>query len=195
MPFQQPELPYKIGDLSPFMSEEQLDFHYNKHHATYFKKLNGLVSGKSEENLDLETLVKTSSGAIFNNAAQAWNHILFWSCMSPDGGGMPQSNLLSAIERSFGSYDAFIDEFTSSAINLFGSGWTWLATDSSGKLEVISLSNAGNPLTMDKTPILGLDVWEHSYYIDYRNNRPAFIEGFWDVINWQFVESKYKEAL
>ena len=193
MAFKQPDLPYDLKALAPFVSEEQMDYHYNKHHAAYFKKLNGLVEGKPEEQKDLDTVVKESSGGVFNNAAQAWNHTFFWDCMSPDGGGKPKGELLEAIERDFGSLDDFMKKFSDSAATLFGSGWTWLASDPTGKLEIMPLSNADTPLKHNKTPILTLDVWEHAYYIDYRNERPRFIEQFRDVIHWDFAEQCYKE--
>ena len=192
MTFKQPDLPYDLKALAPFVSEEQMDYHYNKHHATYFKKLNALIEGKKEEQQDLDTVVKQSSGGLFNNAAQAWNHTFFWNCMSPNGGGCPQGDLLQAIERDFGSLDIFLKKFSDSATTLFGSGWSWLASDSSGKLEIMPLSNADTPLKYSKIPILTLDVWEHAYYIDYRNERPRFIEQFKDVINWGFAEKNYK---
>ncbi|MCB1081596.1 MAG: superoxide dismutase [Chlamydiia bacterium] len=193
MAFKQPDLPYDLKALAPFVSEEQMDYHYNKHHAAYFKKLNGLVEGKPEEQKDLDTVVKESSGGVFNNAAQAWNHTFFWDCMSPDGGGKPKGELLEAIERDFGSLDDFMKKFSDSAATLFGSGWAWLASDPTGKLEIMPLSNADTPLKHNKTPILTLDVWEHAYYIDYRNERPRFIEQFRDVIHWDFSEKCYKE--
>ncbi|MDJ0652446.1 MAG: superoxide dismutase [Simkaniaceae bacterium] len=193
MAFKQPELPYDLKALAPFVSEEQMDYHYNKHHAAYFKKLNGLIEGKAENNQDLDAVVKNSSGGIFNNAAQAWNHTFFWDCMSPDGGGKPKGELMEAIERNFGGLDAFMKKFSDSAATLFGSGWAWLASDPSGKLEIMPLSNADTPLKHGKTPILTLDVWEHAYYIDYRHERPRFIEQFRDVIHWDFAESNYKD--
>lgn len=187
MSFKQPELPYDLGALSPFVSEEQMSYHYGKHHAAYFNNLNGLVDGKPESDLALKQVVIQSSGPVFNNAAQAWNHSFFWHCMSPSGGGTPKGDLLSRIERDFSSFDAFKEQFSSAAAKLFGSGWAWLATDAAGKLEIMPLSNADTPLKYGKEPILTLDVWEHAYYIDYRNLRPKFIEGFWDVVNWDFV--------
>jgi Fe-Mn family superoxide dismutase len=192
MAFKQPDLPYDLKALAPFVSEEQMDYHYNKHHAAYFKKLNGLVEGKPETDKDLDTVVKESTGGVFNNAAQAWNHTFFWNCMSPNGGGKPSGEMLSVIERDFGSLDEFMKKFSNSAATLFGSGWAWLASDSQGKLEIMPLSNADTPLKHGKTPILTLDVWEHAYYIDYRNERPRFIEQFRDVIDWNFVHKCYK---
>ncbi len=191
MTFKQPDLPYALKALTPFVSEEQMDYHYNKHHATYFKKLNALVQGKEEEQHSLETLIKKSSGGIFNNAAQSWNHTFFWNCMSPSGGGQPTGRLKQAIERDFGSMSDFIKQFSDAAATLFGSGWAWLAANEAGRLEIMPLSNADTPLHHNKTPILTLDVWEHAYYIDYRNERPRFIEQFKDVINWDFAQQCY----
>ncbi len=187
MSFTQPQLPYALGALSPFLSEEQMSYHYGKHHAAYFTNLNGLVDGKPESDMPLKELVVKSTGGVFNNAAQAWNHSFFWQCMSPSGGGLPTGALLSGIERDFGSFDAFKEQFTSTAAKLFGSGWAWLAADNAGKLEIMPLSNADTPLRHGKEPLLTLDVWEHAYYVDYRNARPKFIEGFWNVVNWNFV--------
>jgi len=194
MTFKQPDLPYDLSALAPFVSEEQMDYHFNKHHAAYFKKLNGLVEGKKEETQTLEEVVVESSGGVFNNAAQAWNHTFFWDCMSPNGGGEPKGELKAAIERDFGSLDAFMKQFSDAAATLFGSGWAWLASDSQGKLKIMALSNADTPLKHSKTPVLTLDVWEHAYYIDYRNERPRFIEQFKDVIHWDFAEKCYQDA-
>ena len=187
MSFTQPQLPYDLGALSPFLSEEQMSYHYGKHHAAYFNNLNGLVDGKAESDMALKDVVLKSDGPVFNNSAQAWNHSFFWHCMSPSGGGAPKGDLLTHIERDFGAFDAFKEQFSTASAKLFGSGWAWLAMDSAGKLEIMSLSNADTPLRHGKEPILTLDVWEHAYYIDYRNLRPKFIEGFWDVVNWDFV--------
>lgn len=187
MSFKQPQLPYDLSALAPFVSEEQMSYHYGKHHAAYFTNLNGLVDGKPESDLALKEVVVKSEGPVFNNAAQAWNHSFFWHCMSTSGGGAPKGNLLSSIERDFGSFDAFKEQFSTAAAKLFGSGWAWLAADNAGKLAIMPLSNADTPLKHGKEPILTLDVWEHAYYIDYRNLRPKFIEGFWDVVNWDFA--------
>jgi len=191
MTFKQPDLPYDLKALAPFVSEEQMDYHYNKHHAAYFSKLNALVAGKQEEQHSLETLIQNSSGGVFNNAAQSWNHTFFWDCMSPSGGGQPKGALKEALERDFGGLNNFIKQFSQAAATLFGSGWAWLGADRSGHLEIMPLSNADTPLHHGKTPILTLDVWEHAYYIDYRNERPRFIEQFKDVINWDFSEKCY----
>ncbi|MBB64739.1 MAG: superoxide dismutase [Fe] [Waddliaceae bacterium] len=191
MAFKQPDLPYDLKDLAPFVSEEQMDYHFNKHHAAYYKNLNALLDGKPESELSLEEVVKSSEGGVFNNAAQAWNHWFFWDCMSPNGGGKPKDALLAAIQKDFGSLENFTESFSTAATKLFGSGWAWLAKDESGKLEIMPLSNADTPLRHGKTPILTLDVWEHAYYIDYRNERPRFIKEFWDVVNWDFAAKNF----
>lgn len=191
--FQQPPLPYALDALRPFLGEEQMSYHYGKHHAAYFKKLNTLVEGKPEAALPLRTVVIQSAGPVFNNAAQGWNHSFFWNCLSPSGGGLPKGDLLRAIERDFGSFDNFKKEFSDKATNLFGSGWTWLAADKQGKLEIMPLGNADTPLKHDREPILTLDVWEHAYYVDYRNERPRFIEGFWSKVNWDFAAKTLAE--
>ena len=187
MSFQQPPLPYGLDALRPFLGEEQMNYHYNKHHAAYFKNLNGLVEGKPEAALPLRTVVIQATGPMFNNAGQAWNHSFFWNCMSPTGGGEPKGDLLKAIQRDFGGVENFKKEFSDKAAKLFGSGWAWLARDKQGKLEIMQLSNADTPLKHDRKPVLTLDVWEHAYYVDYRNERPRFIEGFWSKVNWDFA--------
>ena len=191
MSFQQSKLPYAPNSLSPFVSEEQMNFHYGKHHAAYFSKLNSLVNDRPESEWDLREVIIKSSGPIFNNAAQAWNHTFFWECMNPSGGGKPQGELLAAIERDFASYEAFRKMFSDSAAGLFGSGWAWLACDNSGKLEIMALSNADMPLRHNKQPILTLDVWEHAYYIDYRNSRPNYLKGFWEIVDWDAVAKRF----
>jgi Fe-Mn family superoxide dismutase len=187
MSFQQPELPYALGALQPFLSELQMSYHYGKHHAAYFKNLNALVEGKPQAQLPLRQLVVEADGAVFNNAAQAWNHSFFWDCMSPAGGGQPTGDLLAAIQRDFGSFQGLREAFSKAAATLFGSGWAWLAAGADGKLEILALGNAGTPLKQGKEPLLTLDVWEHAYYLDYKNERPRFVEGFWGVVNWDFV--------
>lgn len=193
MAFTQPELPFKLDAFKPFLSEEQMNFHYNKHHAAYFKNLNGLVEGKPEATMTLEDLIQKASGPMFNNAAQAWNHTFFWNCMSPSGGGKPSGKLAAAIDRDFGNLDAFRQAFSDAAVKLFGSGWAWLALDPSGKLEVMPGSNADNPLKHGKKPILTVDVWEHAYYVDYRNDRARFVAGFWDVIHWKEATALFEK--
>lgn len=195
MSFEQPPLPYGLNALQPFLGEEQMSYHYGKHQAAYFKKLNLLLEGKPEAGAPLKTVViESPAGPVFNNAAQAWNHSFFWNCMSPNGGGQPKGDVLKAIQGSFGGFDAFKKEFSEKATNLFGSGWAWLAVDKQGKLEIMGLSNADTPLKHDRVPIMTLDVWEHAYYIDYRNERPKFIDGFWSKVNWDFVAKSLDES-
>lgn len=191
MSYKQPELPYGIGALAPYLSEEQLTFHYGKHHAAYFAKLNSLVAGTPDEERTLEELILTSSGAIFNNAAQAFNHSFYWRCMAPGAGGEPTGNLRAAVERSFHSFEEFQDHFSQAAAGLFGSGWTWLAADENRTLEILALSNADTPQKHGKHPILTIDVWEHAYYVDYRNDRLKYIGGFWNVVDWAFAVEMY----
>ena len=182
-----PELPYAMDALEPQMSRETLEFHYGKHHKTYVDKANGLLPGTEFENMSLEDIIRKSSGGIFNNVAQIWNHTFFWSCLTP-GGSEPSEALQARLNEAFGSVDAFKEKFTTTAINTFGSGWAWLVKTADGKLDVVSTSNAGNPLTDGHTPLLTCDVWEHAYYIDHRNARPKFLEAFWSLVNWDFVE-------
>ncbi len=189
--FVQPPLPYSLAALAPFLKEEQMNFHYNKHHAGYFKKLNGLVAGKPEAKLSLEELITKAQGPIFNNAAQAWNHSFFWNCMSPDGGGTPKGPLGESIDRDFGGLDQFKKLFTETAVTLFGSGWAWLAAGKDKKLQVVGLPNADNPLRQGLTPVLTLDVWEHAYYIDYRNDRAKYVDEFWSKVNWEFAAHNF----
>lgn len=193
MPHKQPPLPYSLNELEGFMSEEQMDYHYNKHHKAYFTNLNNLTHGTEYEKMSLEEIIfKSQSGPIFNNAAQAWNHILFWDCMSSDGGGEPTGVLMDKIEQTFGSFEAFKEQFVKAGATLFGSGWVFLASDDAGNLEIMALPNGENPLKYGKKAHLGVDVWEHSYYIDYRNKRPAYLEKFFDAINWDFVASTFE---
>lgn len=194
MPFQQPPLPFAMTAMKPFLSEEQLTYHYGKHHAAYFKNLNGLVEGKPEAGMTLREVVVQSTGPVFNNAAQAWNHSFYWDCMIPDGGGEPKGELAAAITRDFGSFEAFKKAMSEAGVKLFGSGWAWLAADKQGKLEIMPLGNADTPLKHGKEPILTVDVWEHAYYVDYRNERPKYVDGFWNVVNWPFVEKCYAAA-
>ncbi len=192
MEHQLPPLPYEKDALAPHMSKETLEFHYGKHHQTYVTKLNELIPGTEFENLSLEEIIKKSSGPIFNNAAQIWNHSFFWQSLAPNGGGAPGGALGEAINKKWGSYDKFKEVFTQAALTLFGSGWTWLVKRSDGTLDLMQTSNAATPLTGDTTPLLTLDVWEHAYYIDYRNARPKFVEGFWQIVNWNFAEQNFK---
>jgi Fe-Mn family superoxide dismutase len=187
MSFVLPDLPFPKDSLKGIISEEAFEYHHGKHHAAYVNNLNNLVPGTEFEGMDLETIIKKSSAGIFNNSAQIWNHTFFWNCLSPNGGSAPSGAIASAIDDSFGSFDAFKESFSKSATTLFGSGWAWLVKNTDGKLEIVQTSNAGTPLTTDKTPILTLDVWEHAYYIDYRNARPKFIEKYWEIVNWDFA--------
>jgi Fe-Mn family superoxide dismutase len=190
MPFQQPPLPFARDAMKPFLSEEQIHYHYDKHHAAYFKNLNALVEGKPEAKMPLTEVIVQSTGGIFNNAAQAWNHSFYWDGMKPGGGGEPTGDLVAALKRDFGSVENFKKEMTEKAAKLFGSGWAWLAAAPNGNLEVIPLGNADTPLKHGKKPLLTIDVWEHAYYLDYKNARPKYVEGFWNVVNWDAVEKR-----
>lgn len=191
MAFELPALPYAKDALAPHISEETIEFHYGKHHQTYVTNLNNLVPGTEFEGLSLEEIVKKSSGGIFNNAAQVWNHTFYWNSLSPNGGGAPTGGLANAIDRTFGSFDKFKEEFAKCAVTTFGSGWAWLVKNPNGTLELVSTSNAGCPLTAGQTPILTCDVWEHAYYIDFRNLRPKYLEAFWALVNWEFASANY----
>lgn len=187
MPFQLPDLPFPKDSLKPYISEETLEYHHGKHHQAYVNNLNNLIAGTEFENMSLEQIIFKSSGSIFNNAAQTWNHTFFWNCLSPNGGGLPKGELLKEIEKNFGSFEKFKKQFSNAAVSLFGSGWVWLEKKAEGNLDIIQTSNAGNPLTLGFKPLLVIDVWEHAYYIDYRNARPKFVEAFWEIVNWDFV--------
>jgi len=192
MAFELPALPYANDALAPHISAETIEYHYGKHHQTYVTNLNNLVPGTEFEGLSLEDIVKKSSGGIFNNAAQVWNHTFYWNCLSPNGGGAPTGGLANAIDRTFGSFEQFKEEFTKCAVTTFGSGWAWLVKNANGTLELVSTSNAACPLTAGQTPILTCDVWEHAYYIDYRNARPKYLEAFWALVNWEFASANYE---
>lgn len=185
-----PPLPYAKNALVPHISEETLEFHHGKHHQTYVDKLNGLLPGSEFEGKSLDDIVKSSSGPVFNNAAQIWNHTFYWHCLSPAGGGEPTGAIASAINDSFGSFAAFKEQFNTSAVNNFGSSWTWLVKKADGSLAIVNTSNAGTPLT-DPTVkiILTVDLWEHAYYIDFRNARPKYLEAFWALVNWEFANN------
>ena len=192
MAFTLPPLPYTKNALAPHISEQTLEFHYGKHHQTYVTNLNNLVQGTENESKSLEDLIKLSSAkadmvGIFNNAAQVWNHTFFWNCMKPNGGGAPASVLETKINASFGSYEKFAADFKQAALTQFGSGWAWLVQNPDGSLALVSTSNAATPLTTDQKALLTCDVWEHAYYIDYRNLRPKYLEAFWNLVNWEFV--------
>jgi len=192
MSFTLPELPYAKNALAPHISEETLEYHYGKHHQAYVTNLNNLVPGTEFEKMSLEEIIKKSSGGIFNNAAQIWNHTFYWNCLSPNGGGEPTGILLEKINQAFGSFAAFKEKFSELSIKTFGSGWGWLVQNADGSLALVSTSNAGTPMTNGQTALLTCDVWEHAYYIDYRNARPKYVEAFWSLVNWKFVESNLK---
>ena len=192
MSFELPILPYATDALAPHISAETIEFHYGKHHQTYVTNLNNLIAGTEFEGLSLEEIVKKSSGGIFNNAAQVWNHTFYWNSLSPNGGGAPTGGLAYAIDRTFGSFEKFKEEFTKTALTTFGSGWAWLVKKPNGGLELVSTSNAATPLTDGLTPVLTCDVWEHAYYIDYRNLRPKYLEAFWALVNWEFAGANYE---
>lgn len=188
MAFELPALPYAINALEPHISQETLEYHHGKHHNTYVVNLNNLLPGTEFEGKSLEEIIKTSTGGIFNNAAQIWNHTFYWHCLSPNGGGEPTGALADAITKAFGSFAEFKDAFTKSAIGNFGSSWTWLVKKADGSLAIVNTSNAGCPLTeAGTTPLLTVDLWEHAYYIDFRNLRPKYMETFWTLVNWEFV--------
>lgn len=188
-----PELPYAMDALEPTISKETLEFHYGKHHQTYVTNLNNLVPGTEFENMSLEEIVKAApAGGVFNNAAQVWNHTFYWNCMAPNAGGAPAGALGDAINAAFGSFDEFKAKFSTSGATNFGSGWTWLVKNADGSVEIVNTSNAGSALTnADQTPLMVCDVWEHAYYIDYRNARPKYLEAFWGLVNWNFVAANY----
>jgi len=190
--FSLPPLPYETNALAPVISETTIKLHHGKHLKAYIDNLNKLIVGTPFENSDLETIVKNSTGAIFNNAAQALNHIIYFNTFSPKANQTPSGTLLKAIEKEWGSFDKFKKEFSSAATSLFGSGWVWLAKDKNGKLYILSENNAGNPITKGYTPLLGIDVWEHAYYLDYQNRRPEHIEKLWTIIDWDTVGARYK---
>ena len=191
MAFELPALPYGSNRLIPYISEETLEFHHGKHHQTYVTNLNNLVPGTEYDGLSLEEIILKSSGPIFNNAAQVWNHTFYWNSLIPNGGGAPTGELAEKINTTFGSFEKFKEEFTKTAVTTFGSGWAWLVKNADGSLALVSTSNAGCPLTTGQTPLLTYDVWEHAYYIDYRNARPAYLEAFWALVNWDFAAVNY----
>ncbi|MGQ0599768.1 superoxide dismutase [Aquabacterium sp.] len=187
-----PPLPYAQDALAPHLSKETFEYHYGKHHQAYVTNLNNLIPGTEFEALSLEDIVKKSSGGIYNNAAQIWNHTFFWSCMKPQGGGAPTGKLADAINAKFGSYDAFKEAFTKSAVGNFGSGWTFLVKKADGSVDIVNMGPAGTPLTTGDTALLTIDVWEHAYYIDYRNARPKFVETFLNsLVNWDFAAKNF----
>ena len=186
-----PPLPYAQDALAPHISKETLEFHYGKHHATYVTNLNNLIKGTEFENLGLEDIVKKSSGGVFNNAAQIWNHTFYWNSMKPNGGGEPTGALADAIAKKWGSFAAFKEAFTKSAIGNFGSSWTWLVKKADGSLDIVNTSNAATPITGSDKPLVTCDLWEHAYYIDYRNRRPDYLGGWWSLVNWDFAAKNF----
>jgi len=186
-----PVLPYDRDALAPVISAETLDFHYGKHHQTYVTNLNNLIPGTEYESSSLEDIIRSADGGIFNNAAQVWNHTFYWNCLSPTGGGEPSGSLADAITARFGSFDGFRETFIKSATTNFGSGWTWLVKSAEGELDIVNTSNAANPMTDGLIPLMTIDVWEHAYYIDYRNARPKYLDEIWKIINWEFIEANF----
>ena len=186
-----PALPYAMDALQPHISKETLEFHYGKHHQTYVTNLNNLIKGTEFENASLEDIVKKSSGGVFNNAAQIWNHTFYWNSLSPKGGGKPASALAAAIDAKWGSFDAFKEAFTKSAVGNFGSSWTWLVKKADGSLDIVNTSNAATPVTTADKPLMTCDLWEHAYYIDYRNRRPDYLGAFWSLVNWDFAAKNF----
>jgi len=186
-----PALPYAMDALAPTLSQETLEYHYGKHHQAYVTNLNNLIPGTEFESMSLEDIVMKSSGGIFNNAAQVWNHTFYWNCLSPHGGGAPSGALAAAIDAKFGSFEEFKKQFNQAGATNFGSGWTWLVMNADGSLEIFNTSNAGTPMTSGKKALLTLDVWEHAYYIDYRNMRPKYLETMWNIVNWDFVAANF----
>ncbi|HRZ97233.1 MAG TPA: superoxide dismutase [Paludibacter sp.] len=191
MKFELPQLPYAHNALEPVISEKTISFHYGKHHLTYVNNLNGLVPGTQFENADLDTIVKSSDGPIFNNAAQIWNHNFYFLSLTPVKGSQPSEKLAKAISEAFESVENFKTEFNKAAISVFGAGWAWLVKDADGKLSIVKESNAGNPMTHGLIPLLTFDVWEHAYYIDYQNRRADYVAALWDLVDWNVVSERF----
>jgi len=187
-----PDLPYPQDSLVPHISAETLEYHHGKHHAAYVANLNKMIGDTEFADMDLEEIVLKSSGGIFNNAAQIWNHTFYWNCLSPEGGGEPSGDLAETIKKTFGGFDKFRDAFTRNAVGTFGSGWGWLVQNPDGELDLLSTGNAQTPMTSGKRALLTCDVWEHAYYVDYRNARPKYVEAFWNLVNWEFVASQLR---
>lgn len=194
MAFELPPLPYSRDALAPILSEEALEYHYGKHHQAYVNNLNNLIPGTEFENKALEQIIcQASPGAIFNNAAQVWNHTFYWNCLTPHRNDQPKGSLADAIATSFGSFAQFKEAFNKCAVSVFGSGWAWLVKNSDGTLAIVGTANGNTPMTENKKALLTCDVWEHAYYIDYRNLRPKYVEAFWEIVNWDFVEKNFTE--
>ena len=194
MTFKLEPLPFAMDALAPHISKETLEYHYGKHHQAYVNNLNKLVPGTKFEGKSLEEIIKAADGGIFNNAAQVWNHTFYWNSLSPNGGGEPADALAAAIDDAFDSFDAFQEKFTTTAMTTFGSGWAWLVKNKHDQLDIVSTSNAGNPLCDGHTPLLTCDVWEHAYYIDTRNDRGAYLKHYWELVNWDFVAENLKNS-
>jgi superoxide dismutase, Fe-Mn family len=186
-----PALPYALDALAPHISKETLEFHYGKHHQTYVTNLNNLVKGTEFEAMDLESIVKKSSGGLFNNSAQIWNHTFYWNGLKPNGGGKPAGALAAAIDAKWGAFDAFQEAFNKMAVGNFGASWTWLVKKADGSLDIVNTSNAATPLTTADKALLTCDLWEHAYYIDYRNRRPDYLKAFWALVNWDFASKNF----
>lgn len=190
MSFSLPSLPYTMDALMPHISTETLEYHYGKHHQTYVTNLNNLVKGTAFENMSLEEIITTATGGIFNNAAQVWNHTFYWNCLAPNAGGEPTGRLAMLINEAFGSFASFKEKFSQTALTTFGSGWAWLVQHQDGSLALVSTSNAATPMTSGQRALLTCDVWEHAYYVDYRNARAKYVEAFWQLVNWDFVSQQ-----
>ena len=193
MQHQLPPLPYALDALQPHISKETLEIHYGKHHQAYVTNLNNLVKGTEFDNASLEDIIRKSSGGIFNNAAQVWNHTFYWNCLAPRAGGEPKGPLAEALSRKFGSFGSFKEAFSKSAVGNFGSGWTWLVKKPDGSVDLANTTNAATPLTGPDKPLLTCDVWEHAYYVDYRNRRPDYVAAFWNVVNWEFAAKNFAD--
>jgi Fe-Mn family superoxide dismutase len=191
MAFELPKLNYSPDALVPYIAKQTIDFHYGKHHQAYVNNLNNLVTGTRFENASLEQIIREADGPVFNNGAQIWNHTFYFESFSPSGKRIPDGALADAITRTFGSFDAFREQFTKSAVTLFGSGWAWLVKNDDGKLEILQESNAGNPLKKGLTPLLTCDVWEHAYYLDYQNRRPDYVQAFWNILDWKVIGKRF----
>jgi len=191
MSIELPALPYARDALAPRISEETIDYHYGKHHQAYVTNLNNMIEGTEYADKSLEEIIKSSEGGVFNNAAQIWNHTFYWNSLTPNSSA-PSGDLAAAIDAAFGSFEEFQAKFTASAAGNFGSGWTWLVKNASGALEIVNTGNAGTPITEEGiTPLLTVDVWEHAYYVDYRNARPEYLKNFWELANWEFAAANF----
>lgn len=191
MKFELPKLAWEATELEPAISSKTIEFHHGKHHQAYVNNLNNLIVGTEFESMGLEEIIKKSNGAIFNNAAQVWNHTFYFNCFIPSGNGVPSDELMDAIHETWGDFDNFKKEFSAAALSVFGSGWAWLVKDHAGKLSILKESNAGTPLTKDLEPLLVIDVWEHAYYLDYQNRRADYISAILEIVDWEAVSSRY----